>query len=137
MKPEKLRLFIGGYFGGSYGVELERGALLYTRWREGSDNEEPRRIAPSAEAWTVFWERLDEAGVWSWSGSYQNPGILDGTSWSIVIAVGERSVEARGSNAYPCDALKASASTKSRASGTRFDDFWDAVSELLGGCAFR
>jgi hypothetical protein len=137
MKPEKLNLYIGGYFGTSYGVEFERGALLYTCWGDQSDQGEKHRIKPSPDAWTTFWRRLDEVGFGSWSGSYQPPSIiLDGTGWSAEIAAGERSVEAHGSNAYPpCDP-KAASSREPCEPGSRFDKFCEAVSELLGGREF-
>jgi len=137
MKPEKLNLYIGGYMGTSYSVELKRGALLYKCWAGRWEGEETHTIKPSTEAWTKFWDRLDELGFWSWSGDYQPRGkILDGTSWSVAISAGERAVEAHGCNAYPPSSPRAKRPREIGESGSRFDDFCAAVSELLGGHAF-
>lgn len=137
MKPEKLSLYIGGYMGTSYSVELKRGALLYNCWSDRSGEEEKHRIKPSSEAWTKFWGRLDEVGFWSWGGSYQPSSlILDGTRWSVEISVGERIVEAHGSNAYPPSDPESESSEGCGEPGSRFDEFCAAVTELLGGHAF-
>lgn len=137
MKPETLDLCIGGYMGRSYRVEWKRGTLLYTCWANGWEREEKFRIKPTAEAWTKFWTRLDELGFWSWGGSYQPRGrILDGTDWSALVTVGDRSVDAHGSNAYPPSSPRARRARESGESGTRFYEFCEAVSELLGGRDF-
>jgi len=123
--------------GTSYSVELKRGALLYKCWADRSEGEEKHTIKPSPEAWTKFLGSLDELGCWSWSGSYQPSSIvLDGTSWSVEISAGERSVEAHGSNAYPPSSPEAGSSHELCAPGSRFDNFCAAVTELLGGRAF-
>ncbi len=137
MKPEKLSLYIGGYMGTSYSVELKRGALLYKCWADRSEGEEKHRIKPSPEAWAKFWGSLDEVGFWSWSGSYRPSSIiLDGTSWSIEISVAGRSVEAHGCNAYPPSSPRAKRPREPGESGSRFSEFCEAVSELLGGRDF-
>ncbi len=137
MNPEKLSLYIGGYMGTSYSVELKRGALLYKCWSDGSKGEEKHRIKPSPEAWAKFRDRLDELGFWSWNGDYQPPGIiLDGTSWSVEISVAGRSVEAHGCNAYPPSDPESGSSQESGEAGSRFDEFCEAITELLGGHKF-
>ena len=137
MKPEKLSLYIGGYMGTSYSVELKREALLYKCWSDGSREEEKYRIKPSEEAWTKFWGTLDDLGFWSWSGSYRPSSIiLDGTSWSIELFAGDRSVEAHGCNAYPPGSPGAKRPREPGESGSRFNEFCQAVCELLGGRDF-
>lgn len=123
--------------GTSYSVELKRGALLYKCWSDGSKGEEKHRIKPSPEAWAKFRGRLDELGFWSWNGDYQPPGIiLDGTSWSVTISVAGRSVEAHGCNAYPPSDPESGSSQESGEAGSRFDEFCEAITELLGGHKF-
>ena len=137
MKPEKLSLYIGGYMGTSCSVELKRGALLYKCWSDSSEGEEKHRIKPSPEAWAKFWGTLDDLGFWSWSGSYRPSSIiLDGTSWSVELFVGDRSVEAHGCNAYPPSSSKAKRARELGESGSRFNEFCEAVGELLGGRDF-
>jgi len=133
MKPESLSLYIGGYMGSSYSVDMNRGTLLYTCRSDRSEGEEKHRIEPSPEAWAKFWSSLDELGFWSWSGSYQPSGIiLDGTSWSVEISTGDRSVEAHGSNAYPPSDPDSESSQGSCEPESRFEEFCAAVTELLG-----
>ena len=138
MKPEKLEFYIGGYTGPSYSVVWKRGTLLYRRCSERFRGEEKHRVKPSPEAWAKFWDRLDELGFWSWGGAYQaSELILDGTSWSVEIAKGQRIVEAHGSNAYPPTDPESGSSDECGEPGSQFDEFCAAVSELLGGHAFR
>jgi hypothetical protein len=137
MEPEKLSIYIGGYMGTSYSVEFKRGALLYKCWSDRSGGEEKHRGKPSAESWDKFWNSLDELGCWSWSGRYHPSSIvLDGTSWSVEISAGERSVEAHGCNAYPPSSPRAKRPREAGESGSRFNEFCEAVSELLGGRDF-
>jgi hypothetical protein len=137
MKPEKLSFYIGGYMGTSYSVELKRGALRHKCWSDRSREEEKHSVKPSPEDWAKFWDRLDELGFWSWGGSYQPRGIiLDGTSWSVEICAGERSVEAHGCNAYPPSSPRAKRPREAGESGSRFSEYCEAVSELLGGRDF-
>src|SRR6516225_7574631 len=61
---------IGGYFGPSYSVELEKGRLNYTHWpRRLSCSEQPKpqheQIQPSARAWQAFRKALDRLNVWA------------------------------------------------------------------------
>ena len=133
MKPEKLSFYSGGYMGTSYSVELKRGALRYKCWSDRLGEEEKLSIKPSPDAWATFWKRLDELGFWSWDGSYQPRDIiLDGTSWSVEMSAGDRSVEAHGCNAYPPSSPRAKRPRESGESGSRFGEFCEAVSELLG-----
>jgi hypothetical protein len=137
MKPEKLSLYIGGYMGTSYSVELNDGTLVYKCWADRSEGEETHTIKPSAEAWATFWDRLDGLGFWSWSGEYRPRGIiLDGTDWSVEISVAKHAVEAHGCNAYPPSSPRARRPREAGESGSRFDEFCDAVSELVGGRRF-
>jgi len=137
MKPEKFAFYVGGYMGTSYSVELKRGALVYKCCADRREGEETHTIKPSPEAWAKFRVRLDELGFWSWSGDYQPRGIIfDGTSWSVAISAGERAVEAHGCNAFPPSSPRAKRAREIGESGSRFDDFCAAVSELLGGHAF-
>ena len=123
--------------GTSYSVEFKRGALLYKCWSDGSREEEKHKVKPSAEAWAKFWGSLDALGFWSWSGRYQTSEIiLDGTSWSVEILVGERLVEAHGRNAYPPSDPESESSQECGVRGSHFDEFCAAVTELLGGHEF-
>ena len=134
MKPTVFAISIGGYTGAYYSVELNRGSLLYICWRDRIG--EKYRITPSMGAWIRFWERLDEIGFWSWSGAYTTSGILDGTRWSVDVSLRLQSVQAHGSNAYPPASSHAGEQRKASEMSPEFEEFCEAVSELLGGLAF-
>ncbi|ADI02375.1 hypothetical protein [Syntrophothermus lipocalidus] len=48
-----------------------------------------------------FIERLRQLRVLNWGQRYDNPGVLDGTQWSIEVGFGEVCTVKGGSNAYP------------------------------------
>ena len=83
----------------SYDLEL-RGDVLFV-----NDGERPAlassEVRPSPEDWAEFRRALDAINVWCWRSEYPNPGILDGTQWSVDIAYPDRSVHAHGDNNYP------------------------------------
>lgn len=117
----KLKLYIGGApFAPSYLVALQGRRLSY-RARSGEGRDKKRALAPTPEQWEEFWSALHRAGVWGWKERYPNPGIVDGTMWSIEIEHEGRSITSRGDNAFP----------------KRFDAFLEAVRRLLGGLAFH
>jgi hypothetical protein len=119
--PSKLKLYIGGApFAPSYAVEWEGGTLKY-RARSGEGGEAVREIVPTTDQWEAFWSALDHAGVWKWKTRYPNPGILDGTMWSIEIEREGRSISGRGDNASP----------------RSFRTFVEAIRSLLGGLHFE
>ncbi|MCU0785358.1 MAG: hypothetical protein MUF81_15155, partial [Verrucomicrobia bacterium] len=54
-----------------------------------------------SEQWEEFWRTLDAVGVWSWASHYDNPGICDGTQWSLKLSHAGRHLRSEGSNAFP------------------------------------
>ena len=44
---------------------------------------------------------MREPEVWQWEAQYPDPGVMDGTQWSVHLAKGDREVASTGSNAYP------------------------------------
>ena len=119
-RPTQLLVSIGGYFGRSYTVSLQNSALRYQSFERGAPLAD-EILVPTDRDWSAFLSALNSAGVWGWSTDYQDPGTMDGTSWSIEISWGERSLVSQGANAFP----------------TAFDDLLEAVSHLVGGRAFE
>jgi hypothetical protein len=119
--PRTFKASVGGYMGPSYRLEFGGLALRYASspHRYEFDQDELLTISPSA--WARFATKLDTLNVWSWSSSYADETVLDGTSWAVVIHWGERRLESSGSNAYP----------------QSWDGFCDAVMELLEGREFQ
>jgi len=44
---------------------------------------------------------LDEVKLFQWEKTYADPGVLDGTSWSVKVYFQSEIFESSGSNAYP------------------------------------
>ena len=109
----RLRFYIGGFTGPSYDVVSDGPTIVYT----SRDDPAEHRITPSAAQRAAFGRAIEKAGVWRWAPDYCNPGVCDGTQWSIEIADGKRELASSGSNAEP----------------EGFASFLRALRRLLGG----
>lgn len=124
--PEIFSAAIGGFGGPYYQVIWKDGTLTYSTDLYGT----PQKLLIEPEQWRYFWKALIELGVWKWEERYNNPGVLDGTSWSIHIEYQGRSVKSFGSNAYPGGEQRIEPSVV-------FRRFCRAVSALVGGREFQ
>ena len=120
--PTEFRLYINGFFGTSYTVELEGETLRYQAVSE-EGHQEVKTVTPTSKQWETFWSTLERIGVWNWKSDYPNPGILDGTQWDITLEYSGRTVTSQGDNAYPNEKA--------------FNAFLDAISRLIGGLPFE
>lgn len=99
--PTKLHFDIGGFIGECHEVRFHKGQLQY-RTAEAAYMWTPETlVSPDRQQWEDFWCAVDAAGVWTWSKEYANPGVLDGTQWSLVMRHKGRSIRSEGDNAYP------------------------------------
>lgn len=125
--PSRFSAYLGGCFSVSYDIELRGDALLV------NDGKRPTLVStevhPSLEAWVEFKRALDSINVWCWRSEYPNPGILDGTQWSLDIDYPDRSVQAHGDNNYPGPE---GMPTGQPEEPDTFQSFVGAVSKLLG-----
>ena len=122
-RPHKLEASIGGYPGPYYDVTLTNGELIYNCHDGDGPTLQPDGglITPTEEAWAEFHSALDRAQAWQWQPRYEpDELIVDGTSWSVEIRWGDRTVKSQGSNAAP----------------DSFDDFLRALRTLIGGRDF-
>lgn len=117
--PTKFHAFIGGFFGTDYTIELDGQELVYLADETHSGEGRRERISPTGDEWNTFWKQLNELGVWEWKRKYETE-ICDGTQWELDIKYGDKKRKCYGSNAYP----------------DRFDEYLQAVKELLGGREF-
>jgi hypothetical protein len=99
--PKYLRIFIGGFLGPSYCIEGNGSQLRYKPFSEGYNQLAEDIINPSGEDWLCFFSALEKIGVWHWQPKYPNPGVCDGTSWSVEIHWGNKKVVSKGDNNYP------------------------------------
>jgi|GEM_PF-6953711 len=52
-------------------------------------------------SWQAFWEVLEGISIWNWKAYYNNPHMVDRTSWGVPIDYDGRKLESRALNAYP------------------------------------
>ena len=102
--------------GPSFSVEKDGDVLVYKTYGSGHSLKTTNRIKPSLHKWKEFWEVCDRIGIWAWHRRYENPRILDGFSWRVIIEFGDKRVDSSGSNEGP-DKLRS---------------LLNAVSELVG-----
>ena len=129
--PSTFAASIGGYGGDSFAVECTDGKLLYRKHDWHTERREV--LSPSPQQWQQFTSMLDQINVWVWKERYEQP-ILDGTSWSLHVEWGDKSVETSGSNGYP---TATGALSKAFDPTPVFRTYLKAVSQLLGGRTFR
>jgi hypothetical protein len=133
--PEKFRAHIGGFGGGDFVVEWRDQVLTYTsRARERGQPARTESIVPTPAQWREFRAALDELKVWQWKSEYTNPGIMDGTQWSLDVVYADHSLSSQGSNNFP----KADGKPAGQPAPTKtFQRFLGAVKNLLGGREFE
>jgi len=123
--PTQMTLYLGGFLGPSYTVELEGHSLTYrTRdWnpKTKTAEEKSKLITPSENQWRQFWKAVDTSDLWHWQKEYIDPSVLDGTQWRVSIMLAGKTTHSHGSNAYP----------------PQFNMYTHAVKDLLGGEEFR
>jgi hypothetical protein len=118
--PRKLHVYIGGYMGHSYSLDLHRDALTYSVQSHGYTPESTEEVFPTDDQWRAFAVALDRLRVWEWETGYVTENICDGTNWSFSINLRSRKMASGGSNGFP----------------DNFDEFLEAVRALIGGRDF-
>ena len=121
--PLKLNAAIGGYFGPSCRIKWDGESLLYLynpSAHAGEPGTEKTLIDVNESDWQNFRTIPDEINVWDWQERYENPEILDGTSWGLEAVYPDRSIVSSGSNSTP----------------RNFGRFLEAVSVLVKGNTF-
>ena len=103
-KIKTLKTSVGGYMGYSFEVKIdfENSLSKYTVFKEHYEKLSSEIINLSREKIEVFINTLDVIKITEWKHNYENPGIMDGTSWSVTICF-DNNKEARftGDNSFP------------------------------------
>ncbi len=107
--PEQFEATIGGYMGSAFWIKLVDGILEYRQAEVGYEYADPEYLELSARKWVNFRQKLDAIGVWDWKTTdeskmrpaYENPGVMDGTGWSLQIDWGDRRLRSSGDNNGP------------------------------------
>jgi hypothetical protein len=138
--PRVLHLYIGGFPGSYFWVNLEGDHLSYRARRNVDDEkgfryvETKKTIKPTAEQWRQFWKVLDEAQAWQWSARYPAPPqMADGTQWSVEMEWDGRRIKSSGDKNFPG---KPSPEAPFGATET-FRKLLTGVKALLGGEDFQ
>ena len=98
--PTRLDLGIGSVDG--YRVYWNGEKLVWQRTSAAGDVLEEAELSPSAEAWSAFWNALDELGVWGWETYYEPEyPTCGGTQWAVWIEHAGRKLKASGRDAWP------------------------------------
>jgi len=83
-------------------------------------------IHPDGNRWNLFWQDVEQIGVWRWKRYYMNLHICDGTMWDVCLEFRKQFVETEGANAYP------GGNHVSFSSNGEFEAFLQALNKLTG-----
>jgi len=96
-----LKASVGGYFGGHYTVVIDLNELFITwnHFQLDADSQFRKKIRPTTAQ--KYREHLKSLALLDWKDKYKNPGILDGTQWSVDIFTDQGLIHKHGDNNYP------------------------------------
>jgi hypothetical protein len=107
----KLYFSLGGYFGSSHVVEIDTersGTVIkYTLYQIHSDPcgdvpETETSLISLEDKWEQFNKDLLRCYIIDWNNSYTDPGVVDGTGWSLEVTFDNGlTISRSGSNEYP------------------------------------
>jgi hypothetical protein len=100
-KIKGLKASVGGYFEGFYNVDVNLSILQvsWSHWVGGEDKTIQKTISPTTAKKII--EELKMVNLLNWKAKYIEPGVLDGTQWSVEIIRDERNISKRGDNKFP------------------------------------
>lgn len=101
-KIKVLKTSVGGYFRGYYDVEIDLSncKITWNHWG-GGDKEETFYKTFTESTAKKFTEQLKNINLLNWKAKYIEPGVCDGTQWSVEIIIDGRSTKKRGDNKFP------------------------------------
>lgn len=103
METTKVEFEIGGYFQGykRLVVETKDNSYFATYYPSQFEDVLEKRISLTSDQYKKFVHKIYMTYIKEWNEFYDNPDILDGTSWQITIMCGNYQREWSGNNAYP------------------------------------
>jgi hypothetical protein len=98
-----IKAYVGGYSGPNYEVELdfENKQLIWNGKGNLDETEESVIKTMDVDEYNNIIEELKIINLLNWKANYIDPGVLDGTQWSVEIQTDERMIRKSGSNRYP------------------------------------
>lgn len=117
-KIKGLRASVGGYFTGYCNVDVNLSTLQvsWSHWVGGEEMTQKTICPITADK---FINELKSVNLLNWKSKYIEPGVLDGTQWSVEIIRDERNISKRGDNKFP-DEWEEFCNLFSRISGKNF-----------------
>lgn len=133
--PTKLVMDIGGIMRPLYSVEFKENLVTY-KWTDTSQPQtkdiKTLSIRPGKKAWARFIKEINAAKLYRWSKLYMNqPGVMDGTHWTVDMKIDGRKFHSEGYNSYPADGDEAKPANSERSSPP-YNRLCEAVSHLTG-----
>jgi hypothetical protein len=98
-----IKVYVGGYFGPCYEVELdfENKQLIWIKKANLDEIEDSVKKAIDLDEYDNIIEQLKVINLLGWKADYKDPGFCDGTQWSIDIKKHGKTIHKSGSNNYP------------------------------------
>jgi hypothetical protein len=98
-----IKVYVGGYFGPNYEIELdfENNKLIWIEKANLEEIEDSVTKAIDLDEHNYIIENLKIIKLLGWKRSYKDPGVCDGTQWSIDIKSDGKTIHKSGSNNYP------------------------------------
>ena len=87
---KRFEVHSGGYGGPSFSVEKDGEVLVYKIFKSGYSLKKTQKILPTPKEWKIFLDSCDRIRIWEWHPRYEEPGILDGSSWRVIIEKGDK-----------------------------------------------
>ena len=87
--------------GSSFSVEKDGDVLIFKSFESGYSLKKPHNIKPSLKEWKKFFDDCNRIRIWEWHPRYEEPGILDGSSWRVIIEKSDKQLDSSGSNKGP------------------------------------
>ena len=98
-----IKASVGGYFGGYYEVTIDLDHLETTwSFTEAEVTETSKKLIRVSTA-EAFIEALKMMNLLNWKAKYLEPGVCDGTQWSVKILTDRRTIRKHGNNVFPED----------------------------------
>lgn len=105
-KIKAVRVSIGGYFGDCFDIEIDlvNRKTTWSRWsREPVEITTEDYLSRAIRKSTVdkFVEEMTMVNLLNWKAKYIEPGVCDGTKWSVEIITAKRTIRKHGDNKFP------------------------------------
>ncbi len=80
---------------------------------------------PTRSEWEIFWDELEEIGIWDWEEEYQACSLVEDYYWQITLLTNSINLYTQGCNSYPVRLVKGELVSA-------LDEFFQAVEYLCG-----